>query len=221
LEKYLAMLNAYTIEILQSTLQTLYMILLSTCGAILIGWPLGTLIFIYEKLNPKPATAKILNFIINMVRSIPFIIFMVTLLPLTRWLIGTAIGLHAAIIPLTLGATPLFARLVLQAYEQISPGIIEYGQSIGATPMQIIKLMLRQETKPLIIDAITMTAITLVSYSALAGTIGGGGLGDLAIRYGYQRFDTPTMLLTTGILILIVQCIQWAGHVIRQKIQHS
>jgi D-methionine transport system permease protein len=213
------MLNAYTIEIFQSTLETLYMIFLSTVGAVLLGWPLGTLIFIYENLNPQPKMAKFLNFIINMVRSIPFIIFMVTLLPFTRWLIGTAIGLHAAIIPLTLGATPLFARLALQAYEQIPVGIIEYGHSVGASPLQIIKLMLHKETMPMIVDAITMTAITLVSYSALAGTIGGGGLGDLAIRYGYQRFDTPTMLLTTAILILIVQCIQWCGRVIREKIQ--
>lgn len=215
------MLNAYTIEILQASAETLYMILLSTLGAVLIGWPLGTIIYISEKLHPRPKLAKCLNFVINMTRSIPFIIFMVTLLPLTRWLIGTAIGLNAAIIPLTLGAAPLFARLVIQAYQEIPSGIIEYAQSIGATPTQTIWLMLKPETKPLLIDAVAMTAITLVSYSALAGAIGGGGLGDLAIRYGYQRFDTQTMLLTTAILIVIVQSIQWLGHVIRQTVQQG
>ena len=215
------MLTAYTIEILQATAQTIYMIVLATLGSILLGWPLGTIIFIYEDLQPHPYIAKCLNFIINIVRSIPFIIFMVTLLPLTRWIIGTAIGLNAAVIPLTLGATPLFARFVLQAYQQISPGVREYGQSIGATPKQMIQFMLRQETMPLMVDAITMTAITLVSYSALAGAIGGGGLGDLAIRYGYQRFDTPTMLLTTGILIVMVQMIQWLGNCIRERIQQN
>lgn len=215
------MLNAYTIEILQASAETLYMILLSTLGAILIGWPLGTIIYVYEKLQPKPKLAKVLNLIINMTRSIPFIIFMVTLLPFTRWLIGTAIGLNAAIIPLTLGATPLFARLVIQAYQEIPNGIIEYAHSIGATPAQTIWLMLKPETIPMLIDAITMTTITLVSYSALAGAIGGGGLGDLAIRYGYQRFDTQTMLLTTGILIVIVQSIQWIGQFFRTRIQHA
>lgn len=206
------MLNAYTIEILQATAETFYMIVLSTLGAILIGWPLGVLVFNYETLNPKPKIAKSLNFIINMVRSIPFIIFMVTLLPFTRWLIGTAIGLNAAVVPLTLGAAPLFARLVEQAFQQVPNGVIEYGLSIGSTPRQMIRYMLSKETLPLMIDAITMTAITLVSYSALAGAIGGGGLGDLAIRYGYQRFDTKTMLLTTLILILMVQILQWLGN---------
>lgn len=209
------MLNAYTIEILQASAQTLYMIVLSTLGAVLIGWPLGVLIFNYEHLNPKPNVAKTLNFMINMVRSIPFIIFMVTLLPLTRWLVGTAIGLNAAIVPLTLGAAPLFARLVEQAFQQIPKGVIEYGLSIGSTPKQMIRFMLSKETLPLMIDAITMTAITLVSYSALAGAIGGGGLGDLAIRYGYQRFDTKTMLLTTVILIGMVQALQWLGNHLR------
>ena len=214
------MLNAYTIEILQASAETIYMISLATIGAVLLGWPLGMIVYLCEHLNPHPNIVRVLNFIINMTRSIPFIIFMVGLLPFTRWLIGTAIGIHAAIIPLTLGATPLFARLVVQAFEQISPGVIEYAFSIGATPKQMIIYMLRQETHPLIIDAITMTMITLISYSALAGAIGGGGLGDLAIRYGYQRFDSFTMLITTTILVVMVQAIQWLGNFIRQRVQH-
>lgn len=214
------MLNAYTIEILQACGETIYMISLATLGAVLLGWPLGVIVYVHERLHSSPHIVSVLNFIINMTRSIPFIIFMVTLLPFTRWIIGTAIGIHAAIIPLTLGATPLFARLVIQAFEQIPSGVVEYGFSIGATPKQMIFYMLRQETRPLIVDAVTMTMITLVSYSALAGAIGGGGLGDLAIRYGYQRFDTFTMLVTTTILVVMVQAIQWLGNFIRQRIQH-
>jgi D-methionine transport system permease protein len=215
------MLNASTTEILLASGQTLYMIFLSTLGAIILGWPLGTFIYIFEDLAPRPKIAKTLNFLINTVRSIPFIIFMVTLLPLTRWLVGTAIGLQAALVPLTLGATPFFARLVIQAYQQISPGIIEYGLSIGASPWQMVRNMLIQESLPFLIDAITLTSITLVSYSALAGAIGGGGLGDLAIRYGYQRFDTLTMLITTAILVIMVQSLQWLGSHIKKYLMQT
>lgn len=214
------MLNEFTIEVIKATGETAYMILISTIGAILLGWPLGTFVFMSQSLSHQPLLARIMNALINTTRSIPFIIFMVALIPFTRWLIGSAIGIHAAIIPLTLGATPLFARLMIQAYEQIPKGIIEYGFSIGATPMQMIRLMLCQEMTPMFVDAVTMTAITLVSYSAMAGVLGGGGLGDLAIRYGYQRFDTFTMLLTTAILIVMVHAIQWFGDHMRKRIQH-
>ena len=214
------MLNTFTIEILQATGQTAYMVLLSTLGAIILGWPLGTWLYMSEHLHPNQTIAKLLNFIINTSRSVPFIILMVALLPLTRWLLGSAIGLHAAIVPLTLGATPLFARLTAQAYEQIPEGILECGHSIGATPTQMIHKMFFKETLPLLIDAITMTAITLIGYSAMAGAIGGGGLGDLAIRYGYQRFDTTVMCLTIVILILMVQIMQWLGQTIRESILH-
>lgn len=214
------MLNVLTIEILQATGQTTYMVLLSMVGAIILGWPLGTWLYVTEKLHPNRFIAKILNVLINTSRSIPFIIFMVALLPLTRWLLGSAIGLHAAIVPLTLGATPLFARLTAQAYEQIPDGIIECAYSIGAKPRQMIQNMFFKETLPLLIDAMTMTAITLVGYSAMAGVIGGGGLGDLAIRYGYQRFDTNIMCITIVILISMVQFIQWLGQTIRKKIQN-
>jgi D-methionine transport system permease protein len=214
------MFNTFTIEILQASGQTAYMVILSTFGAVLLGWPLGTWLYTSEKLHPNQSIAKILNFLINTSRSIPFIILMVALLPLTRWLLGSAIGLHAAIVPLTLGATPLFARLTVQAYEQIPEGILECAHSIGATPFQIIQKMLFKETLPLLIDAMTMTAITLIGYSAMAGAIGGGGLGDLAIRYGYQRFDTTVMCLTIVILVLMVQLMQWLGQTIRQSITH-
>ena len=214
------MLNSYTLEIAQASFETLYMIVLSTIGSILLGWPLGTLLFMSQRLNHRPMLAKFLGLVINTTRSIPFIIFMVAILPLTRWMLGSAIGVHAAILALTLGATPLFARLTCQTYEQLPSGILECGHAIGASPWQIVQKMLILESLPMFIDAMTMTAITLISYSAMAGAIGGGGLGDLAIRYGYQRFDTQTMLLTVFILIMMVQCIQWAGLKLRRKIQH-
>lgn len=214
------MLNTFTLEIIQASFETIYMVLVSTLGAVLLGWPLGTLLFMSERLNHQPIFAKILGFIINTTRSIPFIIFMVAILPLTRFILGSAIGVNAAILALTLGATPLFARLTTQAYEQLSGGILECGYAIGASPWQMIHQMLFHETLPMLVDAVTMTAITLIGYSAMAGAIGGGGLGDLAIRYGYQRFDTKTMLLTVFILVMMVHCIQWTGLKIRQKIQH-
>jgi D-methionine transport system permease protein len=214
------MLNTFTTEILMASGETAYMVILSTIGAVLLGWPIGTLLFISEKLHPQKNLAKILSLVINTTRSVPFIILMLALLPLTRWMLGSAIGIHAAIIPLTLGATPLFARLSAQAYEQIPEGILECAASIGARPLQIIRKMLFKETLPLLIDAITMTGITLIGYSAMAGAIGGGGLGDLAIRYGYQRFDTRVMIWTIFILVLQVQFLQWLGQAIRQKIQH-
>ena len=215
------MLSTLNHEIIAASLETLYMVVLSTLGATLLGWPLGTLLYTFSNLEPTPLIAKTLSAIINITRSIPFIIFMVALLPFTRWLLGSAIGIHAAIVALTLGATPLFARLIVQAYEQIPLGIIEYAHTIGATSPTIIYRMLFQETRPLFIDAITMTAITLVGYSAMAGAIGGGGLGDLAIRYGYQRFDTKTMFVTICILVILVQCLQWGGIKLRQKIQRE
>lgn len=215
------MLNVLTIEIIEATGQTLYMVLLSVLGAIILGWPLGTWLYITERLHPNRLMARMLNGLINTTRSIPFIIFMVALLPFTRWLLGSAIGLHAAIVPLTLGATPLFARLTAQAYQQIPEGMIECAYSIGAKPWQMIKNMFFKETLPLFVDNITMTAITLVGYSAMAGVIGGGGLGDLAIRYGYQRFDTTIMCITIVILVVMVQVMQWLGQIIRKKIQHE
>ena len=214
------MLNTFTLEIVQASFETIYMVLFSTIGAVLLGWPLGTLLFMSERLNHHPILAKILGFVINTTRSIPFIIFMVAILPLTRFILGSAIGVNAAVLALTLGATPLFARLTTQAYEQLSSGILECGLAIGASPWQMIQKMLFHETLPMLLDAITMTAITLIGYSAMAGAIGGGGLGDLAIRYGYQRFDTKTMLLTVFILVMMVQFIQWMGYKLRHKIQH-
>lgn len=198
-------------DLLIATGETIYMVVISTFFAILLGLPLGTLLFTYNKVKPHPMGRNIISTLINITRSIPFIILLVALIPVTRWLVGTSIGINAAIVPLSLGATPFFARLVDNIYQGIPTGLIQAGFSMGVTNWQMIRRILFPEAFPALIQAITVTAITLVNYSAMAGTVGGGGLGDLAIRYGYQRFDTTIILITVIILIILVQMLQFIG----------
>jgi D-methionine transport system permease protein len=198
-------------ELIIASLETIYMVSISTFFATLIGLPLGTLLFSSRVLNPHPLFYRMLNALINTTRSIPFIILLVLLIPFTRFLVGSSIGVHAAIVPLTLGASPFFARLVENAFHQLPQGLIDTAEALGASRGQMFRYMLLPEARPALMQAMTVTAITLVNYSAMAGTVGGGGLGDLAIRYGYQRFDLATMLYTVILLITFVQCIQWIG----------
>ena len=148
---------------------------------------------------------------VNIGRSIPYTILMVLAMPLTRALVGTAVGLHASIVPLALAATPFFARLVQMALGEVDAGILDMGRASGASCKQIVWYMLIAEARPALISSATMTVVALVSYSAMAGAVGGGGLGDLAIRVGYQRFDMPTLLATTFIMVVLVQGCQSAG----------
>lgn len=198
-------------DLLSATAETLYMVIISTCLACLLGLPLGTLLFSSNHIKPRPWLHRSIAGLINISRSIPFIILLVALIPLTRLLIGTSIGINAAIVPLTLGATPFFARLVDNTYQSLPPGLIETGFSMGASTWQMIRYILLPEALPSLIHAVTVTAITLVNYSAMAGTVGGGGLGDLAIRYGYQRFNVTIMFATVVILIILVQLLQMGG----------
>ena len=204
-----------------ATGETLYMVALSTLFAVLLGLPLGTLLYTSAKVKPNAYINRLTAAIINISRSIPFIILLVALIPFTRLLVGTSIGLHAAIVPLTLGATPFFARLVENVYQNLPGGLIETGYSMGAGSWQMIRHILIPEALPALIQAITVTAITLVNYSAMAGTVGGGGLGDLAIRYGYQRFNTPVMLSTVVVLVVIVQILQMAGDRLAIRYTHT
>lgn len=206
---------------MMASAETLYMVVISTFFAILLGLPLGTLLFTTYKIKPKSHLNRLIAGVINISRSIPFIILLVALIPLTRLLVGTSIGLHAAIVPLTLGATPFFARLVDNAYQNLPSGLIQAGFSMGASTWQMIRYILLPEACPALIQAITVTAITLVNYSAMAGTIGGGGLGDLAIRYGYQRFNMSVMLSTVLILIFIVQGLQIIGDRFVKRFSHG
>ncbi len=203
-----------------ATLETLYMVFTSTLFALILGLPLGTLLFSSRKIKPAPKLYKLISSLINITRSIPFIILLVAIIPLTRLIVGTSIGLNAAIVPLTIGATPFFARLVDNIYQSLSPGLIETGYSMGANTRQIIRHILLPEAKVGLIQAVTVTAITLVNYSAMAGTVGAGGLGTLAINYGYQRFNAGVMISTVLVLIIMVQLMQMMGDFLVKRYQH-
>ena len=192
----------------KSLAETLYMLSVSAIIAAIIGIPLGILLVVTEKngILACPVLNKPLAFAINMVRSIPFIILMVAIIPFTRMVAGTSIGTTAAIVPLTIAAIPYTARI-----REISFGLIEAAESMGASPYQIIKKVLIPEALPSIIENMTVVIVSLIGSSAMAGTIGGGGLGDLAIRYGYQRFQADVMIATIIVLIIIVQLIQFIG----------
>ncbi len=203
-----------------STLQTLEMVFFSTIFAVIIGFPLGILLFITgaNGITPKPVFNMVLSRIIDVLRSFPFVILMIVLLPFTRFILHTAIGTTATIIPLSLAAAPFVARVIETALIEIDPGVITAARAMGSTNWQIIRKVLVPEVLPSVVSGITLTIINLISYSAMAGTLGGGGLGDLAIRYGYQRFRTDIMLASVVVIILMVALIQFAGTKLAEKI---
>lgn len=199
--------------LITGTLDTLQMTVISTIMAMIIGIPIGVVLVVTSKghILENAALNKILGAIVNATRSIPFIILMVAIIPFTRMVVGTSIGTTAACVPLTLAAIPFLARLVETSIKDIQFGVIEAAQSMGASPFQIIRKVLLPEALPTIIDNVTVLIVNLIGYSAMAGAIGGGGLGDIAIRYGYQRFQGDIMLATIIILIIMVQVIQMIG----------
>lgn len=199
--------------LITGTLDTLQMTVISTIMAMIIGIPLGVVLVVTSKghILENAALNKILGAIVNATRSIPFIILMVAIIPFTRMVVGTSIGTTAACVPLILAAIPFLARLVETSIKDIQFGVIEAAQSMGASPFQIIRKVLLPEALPTIIDNVTVLIVNLIGYSAMAGAIGGGGLGDIAIRYGYQRFQGDIMLATIIILIIMVQVIQMIG----------
>ncbi len=161
-----------------------------------------------------------LGAIVNIGRSVPFLVLMVAIIPVTKLLVGTFIGTTAAIVPLTIGAIPFVARLIEGALLEVPSGLVEAAQSMGATPTQIITKVLLPEAMPTIVNSVTITLVTLVSYSAMAGTVGGGGLGDVAIRYGFHRYDVVIMAVTVVMLIVLVQIIQSIGDAIVRRVDH-
>ncbi|AKU26477.1 methionine ABC transporter permease [Geobacillus sp. LC300] len=200
-------------ELLKAFWDTLYMVGISLLAAIIAGLPLGVLLFVTDRglfWENKPLQT-ILGFLVNMVRSIPFIILLVALLPLTKLLVGTTIGPTAAAVSLSVAATPFFARIVETALREVDKGVIEAATAVGATPWMIIKDVLLSDALPGIIHGLTITAISLISYSAMAGIVGGGGVGDLAIRFGYYRYDNTVMITTIIVLLCLVQIVQLAG----------
>ena len=200
-------------DLAQACLDTLAMLGGALAFTVLLGLPLGVLLFLTgpKQLFANRGVYGVLAFIVNVLRSLPFIILLIVLIPLTVILVGTSLGVAGAIPPLVVGATPFFARLVETALREVDKGIIEATQAMGASTRQIIWNALLPEARPGIIAAITVTAITLVSYTAMAGVVGAGGLGDLAIRYGYQRFQDDVMLLTVVMLVVLVQILQTVG----------
>lgn len=200
-------------EINQATLDTLFMLGFAVLFSTLIGIPVGLILFLSSKgrLLQNKWVYNILSFIINVLRSVPFIILLIVMIPTTTMLVGTSLGAKGTIPPLVVGAFPFFARLVENALKEIDDGIFHMAESCGASTWQIIWHILLPEIMPSLVASITVTAIALVSYTAMAGTVGGGGLGDLAIRYGYQRFQTDVMLITVVLMVVMVQVIQVVG----------
>ena len=202
--------------------ETVLMVLASALFSALIGIPLGVALHVTKpgQILARPRLQMLLGTLVTIGRSVPFIILLVAIIPFTRLIVGTSIGTIAAIVPLTVGAIPFVARLIEGALIEVPFGLQEAAQAMGAKPLQIIQKVLLPEALPGIINAITITLVTLVNYSAMAGAIGGGGLGDVGIRYGYQRFDPAIMLITVVILVLLVQLIQGLGDRLVKYVDH-
>jgi len=200
-------------DIGHATLETLTMTGLSLLFTVLIGLPLGILLFLSARnqLLARRGVYIALSLFINVLRSVPFLILLIVMIPLTLLLVGTSLGVEGAIPPLVIGTAPFFARLVENVLREIDRGVIEACLAMGAKTHQIIFGALLPEALPGLLAAITITAITLMSYAAMSGVIGGGGLGDLAIRYGYQRFQTEVMIVTVAVLVVLVQLLQFFG----------
>lgn len=200
-------------EIGYASLDTLNMLGGATLFTVLLGLPLGVLLFLAgpRQMFEQRALYAVLSLVVNVLRSVPFVILLILMIPLTVLITGTSLGVAGAIPPLVVGATPFFARLVETALREVDRGIIEATQAMGASTLQIIFRALLPEALPGLIAATTVTAITLVSYTAMSGLIGGGGLGDLAVRYGYQRYQPDVMAVTVILLLILVQVLQMVG----------
>ena len=205
--------------LLQGIVDTLYRTAVATLLAYIIGLPLGVIQVVTAKdgIKPNRFVYTVLNVIINIARSIPFLIFLVAILPFTRAIVGTSIGATATIVPLVVAAAPFIARLVESSIKEIDPGVIEAAQSMGASPMRIITHVMLPEARPSILVGSAIAITTILGYSSMAGFVGGGGLGDIAIRFGYYRYDNTIMLITVAILVIIVQIFQEVGMWIATK----
>src|SRR5574344_476355 len=198
----------------EATLQTFEMVIFSTIFSMALGLPLGVLLCISDPqsgIKPRPVLYQVLTRIVNALRSFPFIILMIPLFPLSRLVVGTSIGTKATIVPLSIAAAPFVARVIETALKEVDQGVIQAARAMGSTTWQIIYKVLVPEALPSLIDGMTLTIINLIGYSAMAGAIGGGGLGDLAIRYGYQRFRPEIMAIAVIVILVIVEVIQWLG----------
>jgi D-methionine transport system permease protein len=204
----------------QGTGETLLMVAISTFFSALIGIPLGILLVITDRGQfwEIPWLQKVLGFIVNIFRAVPFIVLILFLFPVTKWILGTSLGTTAATIPLIAGAAPFFARMVETAIREIDRGVVEAAEAMGASPITIVLRVFLPEAMPAIVSGLTVSCVSLISYSAMAGMVGGGGLGDLALRYGFQMFDEK-MMFTCGILLVVmVQMVQWIGDFVSRRL---
>ena len=206
--------------ILKAFNETVFMTFYSTIFSVILGFILAVILTISAEdgLRPNKIIYKVLDVIINILRSFPFIILMVFIIPLTRAIVGTSIGKEAAIVPLTFAAAPFVARIIESSLREVDKGVIEAAKSFGASDFQIIFKVMLKEAVPSIVSGLTLTIISIIGYSAMAGTVGGGGLGYLAVSYGYQRFQKYVMIVTVIILIIIVQALQMLGNYLSKKL---
>jgi D-methionine transport system permease protein len=205
---------------INATLQTLLMVGVSAAVAFIAGVPIAVVLTTAAPggIDPRPGVHRVLGSVVNVLRSAPFIILLVALIPFTRWVVGTSIGLWAAVVPLSIASTPFFARMVEVSLREVDRGLVEAAQAMGCRRWHIVRHVLLPEALPGIVAGFTLTVVTMIGSSAMAGAVGGGGLGDLAIRYGYQRFDTVVMIEVIVLLILLVGGVQWTGDVVARRL---
>ena len=208
--------------ILVGVLETLLMVVVATIFGYLFGLPLGICLYISDKdgIKPNKVLYRILDFIVNIGRSIPFLILLILIIPLTKLIVGKPYGTVATIVPLTVSAIPFIGRMVESSLKEVDKGVIEAAESMGASTLQIIVKVLLVEAKPSLINGATICLGTILGYSAMAGTVGGGGLGDIAIRYGYYRYQTDIMIVTVVIIVALVQLFQYIGNMLAIKLDH-
>lgn len=209
-------------ELMESLGQTAWMVGWSFLIVVVLGLAVGVILRLAspDGLRPNPIVYQSVGIVVNLARSLPFLILMIALISFTRWLVGTAYGATAAIVPLSVGAIPFYARVVESALREVSPGKIEAAQVMGANTWQVVRKVLLPESLPGLISGATLTLVTLIGYSTMAGAIGGGGVGDFAIRYGYQRFNGEVLLMAVVVLIIIVQLVQSIGDAIVNRMAY-
>ncbi|MBS7379261.1 MAG: methionine ABC transporter permease [Candidatus Ornithospirochaeta sp.] len=207
----------------ESTLQTIQMVFWSTVFSLIMGLPLGVLLHVTDKedqggIIPRPVLNEILSRVVNVLRSFPFLILMILLMPVARFILGTTIGTKAAVVSLSIAAAPFVARIIETSLKEVDPGVVQAAKAMGSTNWQIIVKVMLPEALPSLVSGVTLTIINLIGYSAMAGTIGGGGLGDLAIRYGYQRFRSDVMFAAVVVTIILVELVQFVGNRISSRL---